>query len=225
MPPKAKAIKINVFWLFVIPMAMCIVLFTLYITSTFHAMSTYSQAHSTNSHAAQHQKIMMMASNPAPPPPPMIDTTAIIRSRDRMVDEDRLYPPYDRNTVGVARQYIPEKMNGTFNYATRETSDEFRMIGYLSNSGTHTDQGGNTWKLYGRETHRGSGAAEFYVIPANRNYDIKLFVNNGMLQTNSERLRGIYDIPSSVSFNHPMFSKDPYHLELLPKSDMQSQYI
>lgn len=206
------------YWLFIIPLVMSMVLFTLYTINTLKIVSM-------SKHITPQPAPPTSPSIPPPTPIRLVDTTATIRARDRMVDEDRLYPPYDRNTMGVSKQYLPEKLNGTFNTATRESDDEFRLIGYLSNNGTEADQGGNTWKLYARESYRGSGTAEFYVIPANRNYDIKLFINNKMLQSGSERLRGVYDIPSTLAFNHPMFSKEPYHLELLPKSDLQSQYI
>lgn len=218
MPPR-KAIKIHMFWLFIIPLIMSMALFILYMMSIFDAMRT-KQASSK----------ITITSQPAPlpdvtPRPVVVDTSAIVRARDRLVDEDRLYPPYDRNTMGVTKEYYPEKLAGTFNTATRESDDEFRHIGYMSNSGSKQDQGGNVWKLYGRETYRGSGTAEFYVVPANKNYDIKLFINNAMLQTSSERIRGIYDVPSTLSLNHPMFSREPYHIELLPKSDLQSRYL
>jgi hypothetical protein len=89
-------------------------------------------------------------------------------------------------------------------------------VGYLtSKDATSSDSGGNNWKLFARQKDRHS--AEFYIIPANNNYDIKVMLTDDVVK--GTRLRDTYTIPNELSFNNPLLNKTPYEFVEIPKTD------
>jgi hypothetical protein len=114
------------------------------------------------------------------------------------------------------------KMN--FGQTTRGSEDTFRLMAYLVNSNKYdSDMGNNVWKLFGRQTYRGSSIGEFYVSPVNDNTsDMKIFLKNDIMP--KEKIRDIYSLPSEVYFDSPFFSKNAYIVNELPKSDLNSNY-
>jgi hypothetical protein len=143
-----------------------------------------------------------------PPAPP---------SRDMQVLTNPLHPPLNRsetpthnslrNEVEARNLYVP---------TTRDNLDRFRLVGYLtSKDATSSDSGGNNWKLFARQKDRHS--AEFYIIPANNNYDIKVMLTDDVVK--GTRLRDTYTIPNELSFNNPLLNKTPYEFVEIPKTD------
>jgi len=138
--------------------------------------------------------------------------------RDQAVLNDPLYP-----ALGRTERPIFDNIPSRFNMPTRETSDTYRLIGYLVNK-TSEDLGQNVWKLFGRQKYRGGSQGEFYVIPShNDRKDIKIQLDDNMFI--GEKIRDIYALPDKVRINNPMFSQDEYDVIQLPKSDFTSQYI
>jgi hypothetical protein len=137
-----------------------------------------------------------------------------VQMRDERVLYDPLYPPLNRSNVDTTSRYIAS-IRPT---ATRDSSDTYRIIGYLVDE----EDKNETWKLYAREQHRG-GRADFYATPANRNYDVKVSLDNNVI-TSKDKFRDMYSIPDQVSINHPMFTRSSYKVVELPKTDFESNY-
>ena len=112
-----------------------------------------------------------------------------------------------------------------FGQTTRGSEDTFRLMAYLVNTNKNDmDMGGNLWKLFGRQTYRGSSIGEFYVSPVNdHTSDMKIFLKNEMMPKN--KIRDIYSLPSEVYLESPFFSKNVYTINELPKSDFNSNYL
>lgn len=151
-------------------------------------------------------KSQLQQQQPASPP-----------SRDMQVLTNPLHPPLNRsetpthnslrNEVEARNMYVP---------TSRDNLDRFRLVGYLtSKDATSTDSGGNNWKLFARQKDRHS--AEFYIIPANNNYDIKIMLKDNIV--NGTRLRDTYTIPNELSFNTPLLNKTPYEFVEIPTTD------
>jgi hypothetical protein len=87
----------------------------------------------------------------------------------------------------------------------RYPRDQYHLVGYMIG---RDDRFGNAWKLFGRETPN-HALAEFYVVPANTHYDVRVVLTRDMFVGNN-RLRTLYDLPQSIFINHPMFSKNEY---------------
>ena len=103
---------------------------------------------------------------------------------------------------------------------TQDHNDSFRLVGYLTNNDeTRQDVGGNTWKLFARQKDRHT--SDFYMVPANKNYDVKIHVKDDMIQ-GGERLRDLYTIPNSITFKSSMLNDTPYEFIEIPKSDLSS---
>ena len=63
-------------------------------------------------------------------------------------------------------------MNNQLNIRTRGSQDTFRVIGYVVNKNQNNhDMGGNKWRLFGRQSYRGSSRGEFYLSPINNDND------------------------------------------------------
>lgn len=139
----------------------------------------------------------------------------IVRERDEHVLRDDLYPPLGRSNTETTRMYATSVRP----LPTRDTSDTFRLIGYIVSQEDRED----SWKLYAREQHR-NGRAEFYASPVNRNYDVKINLDNSVV-TSKDQFRDIYSIPDEVKINHPMFSSSVHKVVQLPKADYTSGYI
>ena len=112
-----------------------------------------------------------------------------------------------------------------FGQTTRGSEDTFRLMGYIVNSNKNDmDMGGNIWKLFGRQSYRGSSVGEFYVSPVNdHSSDMKIYLKNEMMS--KEKIRDIYALPTEVHFDSPFFSKNAYTINELPKSDFNSNYL
>jgi hypothetical protein len=145
-----------------------------------------------------------------------------VRERDMKVVQDPLYPPLNRTdtvNAGVMQENVVAR---NMYVPTRPSSDTFRLIGYVISKDETKDMGGNTWKLYARDKDRNRG--EFYIIPADNNYDIKIPITQDIIR--GEKLRDVYSIPSTIQFNSPFLNKTPYDFVELPKTDFtSSQYF
>lgn len=123
-----------------------------------------------------------------------------VTRRDRAAYGDPLYPPLNRQP-----RFTEE--------------DTYRMVGYLVNAADKED----TWKLFAREKRRGVG--EFYVSSANQNMDVKIPLTNDVVVPPT-KLRDIYDIPSELKLNHPMFSSNTtYQVLVNPQADLGASRI
>ena len=144
-----------------------------------------------------------------------------VQQRDLNVLLNPVYPPLAR----VERPIFDNLIKMNFQQSTRGSEDTFRLMGYLINSNKNdTDKGGDIWKLFGRQTYKGSSIGEFYVSPVNDHQsDMKIFLKNDMMP--KEKIKDIYALPSEVYLNSPFFSKNAYTINELPKSDFNSNYL
>jgi hypothetical protein len=138
------------------------------------------------------------------------------RYHDEKVLYDQLYPPTNRTETPVYNAMDREVKNRNMYVPTQGKGDDYRMVGYLVNQ-EGNDSGGNNWKLFARQ--KTSNTADFYMVPANNNYDIKIPISNDIIVGN-EKLRDVYTIPNEIQFNTPMLSKDSYQFIELPKTDL-----
>lgn len=146
-------------------------------------------------------------------------------SRDYKVLQDPLYPPLNRSdatTHNNLRAQIDQR-NIYIPTNFQSHSDTYRVIGYLVNKEATQDVGGNNWKLFARQKDR--NLADFYMIPANNNYDVKIQITSDMVV--GEKLRDVYTVPNVVYFNSPMLNKSEYQFVELPKTDFttDTKYI
>jgi hypothetical protein len=144
-----------------------------------------------------------------------------VQQRDLNVLLNPIYPPLAR----VERPIFDNLIRMNFGQTTRGSEDTFRLMAYLVNTNKNDmDMGGNLWKLFGRQTYRGSSIGEFYVSPVNdHTSDMKIFLKNEMMPKN--KIRDIYSLPSEVYLDSPFFSKNVYTINELPKSDFNSNYL
>jgi hypothetical protein len=144
-----------------------------------------------------------------------------VQQRDLNVLLNPIYPPLAR----VERPIFDNLIRMNFGQSTRGSEDTFRLMGYLVNSNKNDmDMGGNIWKLFGRQSYRGSSVGEFYVSPVNdHTSDMKIFLKNDMMP--KDKIRDMYALPVEVYFNSPFFSKNAYTINELPKSDFNSNYL
>jgi hypothetical protein len=144
-----------------------------------------------------------------------------VQQRDLNVLLNPIYPPLAR----VERPIFDNLIKMNFQQSTRGSEDTFRLMAYLINSNKNdSDTGGDVWKLFGRQTYRGSGMGEFYVSPVNDHQsDMKIFLKNNMMP--KEKIKDIYALPSEVYLESPFFSKNAYTINELPKSDFNSNYL
>lgn len=139
----------------------------------------------------------------------------ISSQRDYRVLHDPLHPPLNRTTSDIHDSII-EKINTRDLYVpTKNYEDKYRQVGYLINKDEKEDKGGNTWKLFAVEKDRNN--SEFYIIPSNRNYDIKINISDNMVVGN--KLRDVYSIPNELKFNSPFLNESSYEFVELPKTD------
>jgi hypothetical protein len=144
-----------------------------------------------------------------------------VQQRDLNVLLNPIYPPLAR----VERPIFDNLIKMNFGQTTRGSEDTFRLMGYVVNSNKNDmDMGGNIWKLFGRQSYRGSSVGEFYVSPVNdHSSDMKIYLKNEMMS--KEKIRDIYALPTEVYFDSPFFSKNAYTINELPKSDFNSNYL
>jgi hypothetical protein len=146
---------------------------------------------------------------------------AEVQQRDLNVLLNPIYPPLAR----VERPIFDNLIKMNFGQTTRGSEDTFRLMGYLVNSNKNDmDMGGNLWKLFGRQSYKGSSVGEFYVSPVNdHKSDMKIYLKNDMMP--KDKIRDIYALPTEIYFNSPFFSKNAYTINELPKSDLNSNYL
>lgn len=138
--------------------------------------------------------------------------------RDYRVLNDPLYPPLNRTDARTFSDVVDNTRARNFNVPTNDTGDTYRVVGYLVSQESKQDVGGNNWKLMARQKDRNT--SDFYMVPANNNYDVKIPISDNM--TVGTRLRDIYTIPNQVEFNSPMLNKGPYEFVENPKTDFTS---
>ncbi len=140
-----------------------------------------------------------------------------VDTRDYRVIRDPLYPPINRtdaNNYEMTRQAVDNRVM----YVGSGRDDSFRLIGYLiAEDQEKKDSGGNSWKLFGRRVD--SNRAEFYMMPTNNNYDVKVPINDDVL-SNGYRLRSLDDIPGELRFKTPLLNDGAYKFTELPKGDL-----
>jgi hypothetical protein len=140
-------------------------------------------------------------------------------SRDQRVIDDPLYPPLNREDRVNFNNVKTEVELQNFNVPLNDIGDSYHLVGYLTyNDNDAKDSGGNNWKLFGRMKNKNQG--DFYIIPANNNYDIKIPLTQDIVI--SERLRDLYTIPNEMQFRSPMLNNGVYKFIELPKTDFSS---
>lgn len=146
--------------------------------------------------------------------------THIDDSRDRRVLNDPLYPAINRSEFDVHNSVVEQIQKKNLYNTTQEFTDRFRLVAYVTNQDANKDSGGNTWKLMARQKDKNRG--EFFMIPANNNYDMKIMLNNDILT--GEKLRDIYTIPKQLSFKTPLLNESPYEVTEIPMNDFTNNY-
>ncbi len=140
------------------------------------------------------------------------------QTRDRRVVNDPLYPPLNRTDEKNFNMVTKEVRSGNLYVNTDDSNDSFRLVGYLSNSESKKDAGGNNWKLFARMKDRHQG--EYYIIPSESTISIKLFLTPEIVV--SERLRDVFSLPKEMRFNSPMLNTGVYQFSEMPKADLTS---
>lgn len=160
-------------------------------------------------------------SKPSTQPSPIPTSPSIDDSRDRRVLNDPLYPALNRSEFNT-HQGIADKIKAKALYNnTQEFTDRYRLVGYVtSQDNDKKDSGGNVWKLMARQKDR--NRADFYMIPANNNYDMKVMLNDDIIV--GEKLRDVYTIPKQLSFKTPLLNENAYEVTELPMNDFTNSY-
>lgn len=141
--------------------------------------------------------------------------------RDRLVLNDPLYPALNRSETRTHDSTVQLVDKKQLYNSTQEFSDRYRLVAYVTSQDEKKDAGGNVWKLLARQRNRNQ--AEFYMIPANSNYDMKVMLNNDIV-SGKEKLQDIYTIPKSLTFNSPLLNATPYEITELPMNDFTNAY-
>lgn len=145
-------------------------------------------------------------------------TPSKAQERDYRVLNDQLYPPLNR-TDTVTQQMLEKNIDSRNMYVpTNDKMDNYRLIGYLVNKDQEKDAGGNNWKLFARQKDRNT--SDFYMIPANNNYDVKIHITDDMVK--GDRLRDVYSVPNNINFSSPMLNTSSYEYVEIPKADLSS---
>lgn len=140
--------------------------------------------------------------------------------RDRRVLSDPLYPALNRSEFDVHNSIVEQIQRKNLYNTTQEFTDRYRLVAYVTSPESNKDSGGNVWKLMARSKNRNQG--EFYMIPANNNYDMKIMLNNDMIT--GEKLRDIYTIPKQLTFKTPLLNETPYEVSEIPMNDFTNNY-
>ena len=141
-------------------------------------------------------------------------------TRDLRVLNDPLYPPLNRSEYDIHNSVVDAIEQKQLYNTTRELTDRYRLVGYVTSSTDVQDAGGNKWKLMARQKDRNQ--AEFYMVPVDKNYDIKLMLTNDMVV--GEKLRDIYTVPKQLKFNSPLLNGSTYEVTELPMTDFTTMY-
>ena len=192
-------------------------------TESSNAIPNIRANQDTNKVCLRHEEYLKLVERASQPQVPDTSQSPQVQSqsvaeRDYRVLADPLYPPMNRTDAGTyqALQDRIQKRDLYVATSVRSTNDSYRLVGYLVNKDAEHDSGGNNWKLMARMKDR--NIADFYMIPANRNYDMKIHITDDMVQ--GTRLRDIYTIPNSISFNTPLLHTSPYEFVEVDKSDL-----
>lgn len=140
--------------------------------------------------------------------------------RDRKVLYDPLYPPLNRTESSIHNSVVNAIDAKQLYTKTREFTDRYRLVGYLTNNDQNKDSGGNTWKLMARQKDK--NRSEFYLVPSNNNYDMKIMVTDDIVK--GDKLRDIYTIPKQLSFSSPLLNTTPYEVTEIPMNDFTNMY-
>lgn len=140
--------------------------------------------------------------------------------RDRKVLSDPLYPALNRSETDIHNGIVSQIVRKQLYNNTQEFTDKYRLVAYVTSKDDKKDAGGNTWKLMARQSNKSQG--EFYMIPANTNYDMKIMINNDIVT--GEKLRDIYTIPKEIKFNSPLLNASAYEVTELPMNDFTNSY-
>jgi hypothetical protein len=141
-------------------------------------------------------------------------------TRDIRVLKDPLYPALNRSETDTHNSTINAIEQKQLYNTSQDFTDKYRMVAYLTNSDNEKDSGGNVWKLMARQKNKNQ--AEFYIIPANNNYDVKIMLNNDMIE--GEKLRDLYTLPNVLTFKSPLLNDTPYTVTELPMTDFTNHY-
>ena len=139
-------------------------------------------------------------------------------SRDERVLYDQLYPPLNRIDSRSYDEMNVQITNRNMYVPLNDIGDRYRLVGYLTSDEDTMDKGGNAWKLFARQKDR--HVSDFYIIPANKNYDLKISIKDDMVV--GTRLRDIYTIPSEIRFKSPFLHATPYQFVENEKTDYTS---
>lgn len=140
--------------------------------------------------------------------------------RDQRVLHDQLYPPLNRIDAQTHQAMNFQVANRNMYVPLNDIGDSYRLVGYLTSDEEQQDKGGNSWKLFARQKDRHT--SDFYIIPANRNYDIKIPIKDNTVV--GTRLRDVYTIPNAITFNSPFLHKTPYTFIENSKTDYSSSF-
>lgn len=141
-------------------------------------------------------------------------------SRDRRVLNDPLYPALNRSEFDVHNGIVEQIKRKNLYNTTQEFTDRYRLVAYVTNHDENKDSGGNVWKLMARQKNRNQG--EFFLVPANNNYDMKIMLNNDIIT--GEKLKDIYTIPKQLTFKTPLLNETPYEVSEIPMNDFTNSY-
>ena len=147
--------------------------------------------------------------------PPCPTPYTMQSNRDRRVLDDPLYPPLNRTDDQTFNSVVREMNQGNL---SRNHTDSFRLVGYLSCTDPMKDAGGGNWKLMARMKDRQQG--EYYIIPTNNNIDVKIPLTPDIMV--GEKLKDVFSIPNEMRFHSPMLSESVYQYTEIPKADFTS---
>lgn len=151
------------------------------------------------------------------------DNINIVEMRDRKVVNDQLYPPLNRSDNKTHEHLLNNINTRTMYIQTNDINDKYRLVAYITNNSEEKDAGNNNWKLFARQKDR--NISDFYVKPTDNNNDMKVPITDEIVV--GDRLRDIYNIPKILTFNSPLFNKNPYNVVEIPKADLHNsgEYI
>jgi hypothetical protein len=166
----------------------------------------------------EYQELLQSRAGVLPPDnnyPATLVPKTFTRERDMRVLHDELYPALNRSDRGSYEGVLQKTAERQINVPTRYYNDSYRLIGYMTNE----DDEIKNWKVFGKQTDRNKG--EFYAIPANRNYDMKVQLTDSI--TVGEKLRDLDTMPSELKFKTPLLSDTPYVFSELPKGQLRDE--
>lgn len=143
--------------------------------------------------------------------------------RDLRVLQDPLYPALNRSEYDIHNNVVSAIDEKQLYQSSQRYNDRYRLVAYVTSTNSGSDEkdaGGNRWKLMGKTKDRNN--ADFFLVPVDKNYDIKLMLDNNIVV--GEKLRDIYTIPKQLSFNSPLLHTTPYDVVELPMTDFTQSY-